>query len=135
MKNISLRAFAGNKCKTADLTFKMSEITATNVFVVTQVSIVKKYVDGKATDEVEGVNYTLTDPQTFAQIRVKALTTTPVVTQEKLDANNTPIYIEIPLDETVVKPYKIDFGTVSLSITAPYVKLAKDVDLVDVDTL
>lgn len=131
----NLKAFANNKCKISDLTFKMSDITTTNIFVVTKVSIVKKYVDGKATEEVEGVNYTLTDTHTFAQIRIKALTTKPVVTQEDLDTSDTPIFIEIPLDETVVKPYKIEYGTVSLSITAPYVTLAKNDDLIDVETL
>lgn len=131
----SLKPFNGNKCKIANLTFPMSSITETNIFVVSKVSIVKKYLDGKATDEIEGINYTLTDTHTFTQIRVKALTTAPVVTQEELDASDTPIFIEIPLDETFVKPYKIEYGTVSLSIIAPYVALAKNDDLLDIETL
>lgn len=135
MTKSSLKAFANNRCKIADLAFKMSEITTVNTFVATKMSIQKKYVDGKPTEEIEGITYTLTDPRTFTQIRIKALSTTPVVTQEELDASETPIFIEIPLDETLVKVYKIEFGIMSLSITAPYVKLAKDVDLVDVDTL
>jgi len=133
MKNTSLKAFSNNQCKIADLTFKMSEITVTNRFVVTGVSIKKKYVDGKPTDEVEGINYTLTDPETFTQIRVKALTTTPVITQEELDASETPIFIEIPLDKTLLKPFKIEYGTVSLSVTTPSVRLAENDDLVDIE--
>lgn len=135
MKKNSLKKFANNKCKIADLAFPMSQITETNVFVVTKISAQKKYVDGKPTKEIEGITYTLSDPHTFTQIRVKALTTAPIVTQEELDASDTPIFIELPLDEALVKVYKIEFGTMSLSITTPYVKLAKNDDLIDVDTL
>ena len=48
-----------------------------------------------------------------------------MITQEALEATDTPIYLELPLDEVKVSPYKVEYGTAYLSITAPAVKLTK----------
>ena len=135
MKNTSIRAFANNKCKIADLAFPMSQITETNVFVVTKVAVQKKYVDGKPTDEVEGVSYVLTDTKTYTQIRIKSLETVPVITQEELNASETPVFVEIPIEKVLIKPYRIEFGVVSISLVSPYVTLLETTDLIDIDTL
>lgn len=123
--DINIRSIANNMCSIKDFVHRLSDVTKQNVFAVNSVSEQKKYVDGKATDEIAGVNYVLTDTQTFAQIRVKTEAKTPVITQEEIEESNTPILVEVPLNETLVKPYKIEYGKVSLSIVAPYVKLVE----------
>ena len=121
----SIKSFANNKCKISDITFPMSEITSTKLYAVTSVTVSKEYVDEKATDKVLGINYVLVDPKTFTQIRVKTSATVPVVSQEQIEQSETPVLVEIPINETLVKPYKIEYGKVSLSIVAPYLKLVQ----------
>lgn len=121
----NIRLFAGNQCKIADIAFSLDNVTSQKIYAVISVSVQKKFENGKATDEVDGVNYILSDTQTYAQIRVKTQSKTPVITQDLIDAHETPFLVEVPLDETLVKPYKIEYGKVSLSIVAPYVKLVE----------
>ncbi len=122
-----IKSLNGNKCRIADIAFPMDSITTTSTFAVTNVSIQKKYVNNQATNEVEGINYTLIDTQTFTQIRVKVPTTDkPVITQEQLDASDIPVFVKVPINETIIKPYKIEYGSAHLSIVAPYLELVEN---------
>lgn len=82
--------------------------------------------DGKRTSETpESIRYDLINPSTFDTFTVKVEGGRPVITQEDLEAKETQVFLELPLDEVSVKPYKVEYGTAYLSITAPAVKLTK----------
>lgn len=94
--------------------------------ILRDVSLINKSdADGKRTNEVEAVRYDLIDPITFSTFSLKVAGTHPVISKLDLDKSENPIYLEIPLEEVNIKPYRIDFGKATLSITAPTVKLAK----------
>lgn len=82
-----------------------------------------RYQDGKRTKEIEGVNYDVVNPYTLDSFRIRALLPTPVITQEELDESEEHVYISIPVSQTVLKPYKIEYGKATVSIVAPYVAL------------
>ncbi len=82
--------------------------------------------EGKRTSEVpDSIRYDLINPSTFDTLTVKVEGGRPVISQEELEAKNTQVFIELPLDEVSVKPYKVEYGTASLAISAPAVKLTK----------
>lgn len=82
--------------------------------------------EGKRTSEVpDSIRYDLINPSTFDTLTVKVEGSRPVITQEELEAKDTQVFIELPLDEVSVKPYKVEYGTAYLSINAPAVKLTK----------
>ena len=82
--------------------------------------------NGKRTSEVaESIKYDLSNPTTFDTFTVKVEGGKPVISQEELEAKDTHVYLELPLDEVFVKAYKVEYGTAHLSITAPAVKLTK----------
>lgn len=78
------------------------------------------------TNIVEAIVYTVTDPATFAKFNVRVDSTTPVITPAELAESDELIFIQFPLEETVVKPYKIEYGTASVSIVAPYATIVKE---------
>lgn len=86
----------------------------------------RKYQDGKCTQEIEGINYDVVNPYTLDSFRIKVLDPTPVITQEELDEAEEHVYISIPVSQTVIKPYKIEYGKATVSIIAPYVMLSMD---------
>lgn len=82
--------------------------------------------EGKRTSEVpDSIRYDLINPSTFDTLTVKVEGGRPVITQEELEAKDTQVFIELPVDEVSVKPYKVEYGTAYLTITAPAVKLCK----------
>lgn len=82
--------------------------------------------EGKRTSESpESIRYDLINPSTFDTFTVKVEGGRPVISQEELEAKETQVFIELPLDEVSVKPYKVEYGTAYLTITAPAVKLCK----------
>lgn len=125
IKEISIRAFANNTCSTKDIQIPLSMITTEEIFVVNSVTIQNKYVDNKRTDEVEAIIYDLVEPKTFVPIRVKVLAKTPVISSTDIETSDVPIFIQLSLEETVIKPYRIEYAKVSISIVTPYVTVAK----------
>lgn len=82
--------------------------------------------DGKITDKIENIRYDCVDPETFATITLKVLSTHPVVTNEIIETAEDAIYIAVPVDETVIRPYEIKFGKAKVSVIVPFVKLAEN---------
>ena len=85
-----------------------------------------KDAEGKITDKIEAVRYDCIDPETYAIITLKVLSTHPVVTNEIIETAEDAIYIAVPVDETVIRPYEIKFGKAKVSIIVPFVKLAEN---------
>lgn len=106
------------------------EIEATNFMpqklILRSVSTAFKYADGKRTEEIEGINYDVVNPDNLDSFRIKTLSPKPIITQKELDDSETHIYISIPLEQTIIKPYRIEFGFATVSILAPYVLLVKN---------
>ena len=78
----------------------------------------------KRTSKVEAIRYECTNPADFSTFTIKVPSAEPVITAGELEAAEEPVFIEIPLDEVIIKPYKIEYGIATVSITAPYVQLA-----------
>lgn len=127
-----IKKFAGNKCKTSDFCLKLSQVTSRDVFVVTSVSIIRKYIEHKPTEEIEGVRYSVIDTHTFTPFSIKTTETIPVVTQEELEKNENTVKIRVPIDECIIKPYRIEYGNVFVSIVVPSVEIA-DEELFETD--
>ena len=72
-------------------------------------------------DKITAVSYSVVDPNTYISYTLKVVGQ-PVVTPEELETTTTFIELDIPTEECIVKPYKIEYGKVYVSITAPYVK-------------
>lgn len=85
-----------------------------------------KDAEGKITDKIEAVRYDCVDPETYASITLKVLSTHPVVTNEMIELSEEAIYISIPVEETIIRPYEIKFGKAKVSIIVPFVKIAEN---------
>lgn len=82
--------------------------------------------EGNKTDRIDAVRYDCICPDTYASFTLKVNTTQPVVTKESIEKAEMPVFIAIPVDEVVIKPYEISYGVAKVSITAPYVKMIKN---------
>ena len=81
--------------------------------------------DGNRTDVIEYVKYSCVDTKTFSCIKLKVETNKPVISKEDIENSEMPIFIRIPVDDTLIKPYAIEYGKAKVSIIAPYVELVK----------
>lgn len=95
-------------------------------FVLKGYKVIYVYEDGKKTDTVSHILYHLVDTILFQQIDVKVPHSIPIITQSDLDNADMPVFVSIPTKDTVVKPYKIEFGHVKVSITSPSISIVKD---------
>ena len=101
--------------------------------VLPEVAVVKNirasYIldaEGKKTDKIEAIRYDCVNPDNFSNFTLKVEATRPVITREILEASEEAIYISIPVDEVVIRPYAIEYGKAKVSIIAPYGKLAEN---------
>jgi len=81
--------------------------------------------DGNRTDTIKAVLYDCVDPVNFATFTLKVNSNKAVITPEELEEADDVVYIEIPLESTVIKPYAIEYGKAKVSIIAPQVKRLK----------
>lgn len=98
-----------------------------NLAVLKKVSpVFEKDANGKMTANFSIVRYTCVDVNNFSTFVVKVNSSNLVISQEDLDIAKDPVYVEIPVEETVIKPYEIRFGKAKVSIIAPYLKIAEN---------
>ena len=81
--------------------------------------------DGNKTDTIKAVLYDCVDPVNFATFTLKVNSSKAVITPEELEEAEDVVYIEIPVELTVIKPYSIEYGKAKVSIIAPQVKRLK----------
>lgn len=131
-KNLmALRALLkDNKMSAKDLSCRLSDILGqTRNFALTSVRPVFHYDENrKRTDIIEGQVYSVTDLETLSAFNVRVNSTTPVITPEELEDAEERVFVEFPLEETFVRPYKLEYGVATVSITAPYAKLVTPSD-------
>lgn len=115
-----------NKISAQNLILRLSDILReTTDLALTGVRPSYHYDENrKRTDLIEAYTYTVTDMDTLASFSVRVNSTTPVITPEELEETEGRVFIEFPMEETIVKPYKLEYGTATVSIVAPYAKLA-----------
>lgn len=86
----------------------------------------KRDANDKLTKDIEFVKYELIDDTNFNIFTIKVKDDKPIIELKEFEKSENPVYIQIPLDETVIKPYALEYGNLKLSITSPYVKLAQN---------
>lgn len=122
MKNV----ISNNKMSISDIQFPARGIIAERAVVRDVKPIFKTDSEGKRTDIVEAIRYDCVNSNDYSTFTLKTLSIKPVITAEELEMSETPVFISIPIDDVVIKPYKIEYGIATVSIIAPYVKLASN---------
>lgn len=82
--------------------------------------------EGEKTDMVEAVRYDCVNPDNFSTFTIKVESARPIVTREFIEESEEPVYISIPVDAVVIRPYAIEYGQAKVTIVAPYVRLAEN---------
>lgn len=122
MKNL----MSNNKMSTSNMQISAVGIIAERVVVRDVKPVFKTDSEGKRTDIVEAIRYDCVNPNDYSTFTLKTLSIKPVITAEELEMSETPVFISIPVNDVVIKPYKIEYGIATVSIIAPYVKLASN---------
>lgn len=122
MKNI----ISNNKMSISDIQISAVGLISEIVAVTDVKPMYKSDADGKRTDTVEAIRYDCVNPNDYSTFTLKTLSIKPVITAEELEMSETPVFISIPVNDVVIKPYKIEYGIATVSIIAPYVKLASN---------
>ena len=107
------------KLKSTDLARPLEDVFGTNQFVIYEVAVVHKYVDGNPTNEVDAIRYTVGDRRTCTKFDVKVNAKTPLLTQEAVNEalkKEKPIFIA--LTGSLAKPYAMEKGTFVCSARA-----------------
>lgn len=112
---------------------KVAALEVSAVGIIPEVAVVRNVrisnvldEEGKKTDKVQAVRYDCVNPEDFSTFTLKVETTYPVVTKEILEASEEPVFVNIPVDAVVIRPYAIEFGQAKVSIVAPFVKLVEN---------
>lgn len=107
-----------NKVSTRALGIPLSEFTTSTRFFLKEIKENFAYEDGKRTNEFRSTTLTCVDIETFSTLKIKVATKFQL-TQKDLDESTERIFVEIPTNETIVTPYKIEYGKATVTITAP----------------
>ena len=114
-----------NICAVSDLTMKGTDVFKNEEVVLKDVRLNHRYEDGKRLEVIESISYDCVDPVTFDTFVVKVPSSVPVIDPAQLENSDEPVFAVLPLDKVVVRPYKIEFGKASLSITSPSISITK----------
>lgn len=79
--------------------------------------------EGKRTDKVDFIRYECANPTDFSSFTLKVLSTKQIITAEELEDATEVVYVKIPLNEVIIKPYKIEYGIAAVSIIVPRIQL------------
>ena len=115
-----------NQLATADMIMSAVGLVPDIAAVTAVAYVYKTDAQGKRTEQIEGVRYRCANPKDFTVFTLKTLSIKPVITPEELESSEDVVYISIPVNDVVIKPYKIEYGIAPVSIIAPYVKLANN---------
>lgn len=130
-----LLSISGNEVKAEALQRLLSDFTSQTIFALTGAKEMYVYegtgANKKRTETISHIVYQLTDPKTFQYFQVRVNTTHLVISPDELEQerqSGNPIFVEVPIQETIVKPYDISYGKAKISIQAPSVKLIMGTD-------
>lgn len=117
-----------NQIKNANAVYSvpLSQFFTNTTFAVLESRIVYKYEGQARTDEILGTSYLLADLDSGAQFTIRVNSPKLVVTQQQIDNTDDMFFVEIPIQETMVIPYEIAYGTAKVTIKAPSVTVVKN---------
>lgn len=101
----------------------LQNLMETEIFALLNVTEVFEYREGKRTENITEIRYTVANPDTFENFDVKVAGAKAVITQKQLDEEENHIWVS--LENAVVKPYKIEYGKAECTVMADAVKIAK----------
>ena len=113
-----------NRISTSDIFLDAADYLE-SIVVLRSVRPIFETINGERTSNIIGARYDVFCPNIFATARIK-VEGTPVITVSELESMSKPLYLELPLEKMALKIYKVEYGTASVSITAPYVKVVRD---------
>ncbi|HBI62139.1 MAG TPA: hypothetical protein DDY31_13170 [Lachnospiraceae bacterium] len=118
----------GNMARISDFERPLADFISNEKFVLKNIRENKAYdkTTKKVLNVVESITYTVAATDTFSNMKVKVLSSMPVITQKELEDSDCPVFVSFPLETTLVRPYSIEYGAVKVSIIAPQVQLVKD---------
>lgn len=108
---------------TSQVTLDLAKVQKEQTFALMDAVTVYHYEKNVRTDTVEGTKYTVANVRTFDKFDVKTPETTPAVTREQIAESEERIFISFA--NAVAKPVKIEFGKLSLSVTADSAKIVR----------
>jgi hypothetical protein len=109
--------------KTTDLTI-LAEGKIPETAVLREVKITyQQDNNGMRTSVIDSIRYQCVDPVTYSNFTIKVLKSNPIITEEELEKSEDVVFLDIPVSQTLIKPYAIEYGNVKVSVIAPYVKL------------
>ena len=121
-----------NICKADCFEMKLSDFVDSDIFALNSVEKRYKYDENRQrTDVIDGIVYTITDDR-LNRYKVKVPTTVPIIEQQELEESDELIYVRLPIDESIIKPYKIEFGRTYVSISSPYAQRVNS-DEIDIE--
>lgn len=91
-------------------------------FVLFSVTPAFRYLDGKATDQIEAYRYTIGDPTTCMRFSVKVPGATATITPEQVKVAKDAIYVT--LTDAFGRIYQTD-GNVEISFSAKGIAICK----------
>ena len=116
-----------NKVKVADLNINPVGLIPQKVLLRGVRLTYQTDAEGKrVSDDVIAVKYDVMDPVALGTFTVRVDTNRPVISPEAFEASETTVSLELPVNDIVIRPYKIEYGTAFVSVVAPSVKLANN---------
>ncbi len=115
-----------NSISVRDLTLSAEGIIKEQVICKDIRFVYEKDENGKWSSEPVAVRYSCINPETFDTFSVKVPGSIPVTDIDDFKKSGAFIILEVPVKDTLIKPYRIEYGKALVSITAPFVKLAKN---------
>ncbi len=114
-----------NVVSTKALGVPLSTFTTATKFFLKGIKENFAYEDGKRTNEFRSTTLICVDVETFSTLKIKVEKKFQL-TQKDLDESTERIFVEIPTNETIVTPYKIEYGKATVTITAPEATISLD---------
>lgn len=118
-------AISKNRIDAKLLEKPLSDFTSNSEFAITGIKDNFAYENGEKTDKWTSTTICCVDTFSYATIDVK-VSQHLNLTQDEIDRSESAIYAELPLNETLVRPYAIEYGKAKLSIIAPSVKIIRE---------
>ena len=114
-----------NKISVKNLTIQAQDyVPAKAILKGVRVSRAKD-AEGNLTNGIEAVRYDVVNPINYDTLTIKVNGKDPVITQEEIEEAEM-IFLVIPVDKTILRPYKIEYGKAYVSIIAPAVAISMD---------
>lgn len=125
---MALKNLDNNQVQINSFSATLADFTQSDTFVCKAIKRNFRYENEKKTENVESVAYDLVDTKTFVSFRLKVPGDSPVIDPVAFDEMDKVIKVRVPIDQTTVRPYRVEYGRATVSIVAPFVELIDNSD-------